>query len=249
MMKKIGLLLLLMMASRLGFGQFVSQGKISFERKTNLRQSYQTDADAEWLKDNYDKIAQFTISNFTMVFNKDAASYKFDKEQEVASGWTMDWGGPKPAHQNKVFVDYKTGNEIVQRSVYEKSYVVESALPKYQWKIMNEMRTIAGYPCRKATTKICDSVVVVAFYCDEIMVSGGPESFNGLPGMILGIAIPRLYTTWFATSVELQPQEVVPFKQDKKTKKTTKENMIAEIKGDMKDWGAFGNKAGWWLTL
>ena len=31
----------------------------------------------------------------------------------------------------------------------------------------------------------------------------GPELFTGLPGMILGLAIPRYYTTWFATKVEL----------------------------------------------
>ena len=29
---------------------------------------------------------------------------------------------------------------------------------------------------------------VVAFYKDDIPVSGGPESFNGLPGMILQVA-------------------------------------------------------------
>jgi len=28
----------------------------------------------------------------------------------------------------------------------------------------------------------------VAFYTDDIPVSGGPESFNGLPGMILQVA-------------------------------------------------------------
>jgi GLPGLI family protein len=30
-----------------------------------------------------------------------------------------------------------------------------------------------------------DSVFIVAFYTDQIVTSGGPESFNELPGMIL----------------------------------------------------------------
>lgn len=231
------------------FGQFVSQGKITYERKTNLRQSYQTDADVEWLKDNYDKIAQYTVSEFSLVFNKEASLYLFDKEQDVASGWSMDWGGPKPAHQNKVYTDFKTGNEMVERKVYEKGYLEETGRPQFKWKLVNEMRTIAGYPCRKAITHICDSVVVVAFYCDQIMADGGPESFNGLPGMILGIAIPRLYTTWFATNVELLSQDVQPFKPERKTKKASKESMMAEIKSDTKDWGSFKNKINWWLTL
>jgi GLPGLI family protein len=34
----------------------------------------------------------------------------------------------------------------------------------YQWRITDETRTIAGFECKKAVTKICDSVYVVAFY-------------------------------------------------------------------------------------
>ena len=62
---------------------------------------------------------------------------------------------------------------------------------------------IAGFNCRKAVTKIFDSVYVFAFYTDEIIISGGPCSINGLPGMILGVTIPRLYTSWIATKVML----------------------------------------------
>ncbi|ULT40412.1 GLPGLI family protein [Niabella defluvii] len=42
---------------------------------------------------------------------------------------------------------------------------------------------------------------MVAFYTDEIITKAGPESFNGLPGMILGLAIPHQHITIFATSV------------------------------------------------
>ena len=72
-----------------------------------------------------------------------------------------------------------------------------------KWKIENETRKIAGWECRKAVGRIYDSVYVVAFYCPEIIPQGGPELFSGLPGMILGLAIPRYYTTWFATKIEL----------------------------------------------
>jgi GLPGLI family protein len=60
---------------------------------------------------------------------------------------------------------------------------------------------IAGFNCRKAVSTIFDSVYVFAFYTDEIMISGGPASINGLPGMIMGVTIPRLYTSWIATKV------------------------------------------------
>jgi GLPGLI family protein len=48
---------------------------------------------------------------------------------------------------------------------------------------------IAGFNCRRANAMIMDSIYVVAFYTDEILTTGGPESFSGLPGMILGVAL------------------------------------------------------------
>lgn len=58
---------------------------------------------------------------------------------------------------------------------------------------------------------IKDSIYVVAFYTDEIAVSGGPESFSGLPGMILGVALPHDHINWFATKVtdvEVDPKSL-----------------------------------------
>jgi len=59
---------------------------------------------------------------------------------------------------------------------------------------------------------------VVAFYTDKIPVSGGPESFNGLPGMILEVAVPHEHVTWTATKItggEVPPTTVVPPKKGK----------------------------------
>jgi GLPGLI family protein len=62
-----------------------------------------------------------------------------------------------------------------------------------------------------------DSIYVVAFYTDEIHVSGGPESFHGLPGMILGVAVPHENVTWFATKVTetVDSKNIVPPKKGK----------------------------------
>lgn len=246
-MKKIFCSIVCMALYTFSSGQFVSQGKISFERKTSLRLQMQTDEDNEWVKSMIDKVAQYTISDFTMTFNPDESEYEFDKEREV-TGTTFSWG-PKPGRENKVYANFKTGKTLAQKNVYENDYLVDETLPVYQWKIVDEMRNIAGYPCRKAITHICDSVVVVAFYTDQIMVSGGPETFNGLPGMILGLAIPRLYTTWFATNVEMIPQEVKAFKPLKKSKTVNNPELLAEVKKGTKDWGKYGSNLIWWLNL
>ncbi len=249
-MKKILSIAALLLSSSLVMAQFSSSGKIEYERKTSLRRQLQTedDNDSEWRKTMVKKAAQFTISNFTMTFNSEASEYEFVKEQEV-TGETFSWWGPKPARENKVYTNFKTGKVIAQKQVYENNYLVESGLSDLKWKIEPNMRMIAGYPCRKAITRICDSVVVVAFYTDQIMVSGGPEGFNGLPGMILELAVPRLYTSWVATSIELSTPQVTAFTPAKKSKKMTSEGMIAEVQKSTKDWGKYGASLIWWLTL
>ena len=89
----------------------------------------------------------------------------------------------------------------MQKNVDGTDLNIVDTVPKLKWKITNENRIIAGFNCRKAVAIIFDSVYVFAFYTDEIVISGGPCSINGLPGMILGVTIPRLYTSWIATKV------------------------------------------------
>jgi GLPGLI family protein len=94
-----------------------------------------------------------------------------------------------------------------------------------------------------------DSVFVVAFYTDEITVPGGPESFTGLPGMILGLVINRIHTSWYATKVEtttVNTKDIVaPVKGDKITEAQLKE----ELKKLMKTWGEYGQRNMWNIMI
>ena len=106
-------------------------------------------------------------------------------------------------NEKSVFTDLDK-KQIVKKIFIAADYVlIEDSVSTVKWKIENETRKIAGWECRKAVGKINDSVYVVAFYCPEIIPQLGPELFTGLPGTILGLAIPQYYTTWFATKVEL----------------------------------------------
>lgn len=115
--------------------------------------------------------------------------------------------------------------------------MVEDSLRNAAWKITNDFRQIAGFNCRRATTIIMDSIFVVAFYTDEIMIPGGPESFNGLPGMILGLVINRLHTTWYATKVKgtgVDDKDIAP---PKSGRKTDNKKLLEILKSSMKVWG------------
>jgi GLPGLI family protein len=140
---------------------------------------------------------------------------------------------------------------IADKIVYERSYRVEDSIPKMKWKLLGEFRNIAGFNCRKAATIIMDSIYIIAFYTDEIPVSAGPESFQGLPGMILGIVIPRLNITYFATKVEnlVLPETEFITPTAPKNKKTNILELKKEILKDTKEWGEDGPKIYWKVML
>lgn len=233
------------------FAQFTAKGSISFTRSVNMRLSMQLEAGDEFKNSNYykeqiKKTPTNYPSYFKMSFNGKSSRYFFDKAGELPTGVFWD---SKVASENTVVQDFEQHKLSAQKEIFEKNYIINDSLPRYQWKIHDDVREIAGYQCRKATTVIHDSVVVVAYYTDQILVSSGPESFGGLPGMILGLAIPRLYTTWFATSVtdvELSEKEIKPMKKGKYVDFKT---LLKEIEPSLKEWGSWGHATLWRATF
>lgn len=65
--------------------------------------------------------------------------------------------------------------------------------------------------------------------------------------MILGLAVPRLAATWFATKIELanDPIPVIPNK-GKKMKWT---DINKELSKGLKDWGKQGHSIAWLINL
>jgi GLPGLI family protein len=143
---------------------------------------------------------QFKTLKSTLRFSGDKTLFAPVSAKEVASGGFF---GDEPAAQqnNTIYTDFSSGLTTSQKLVYEDTFLVKDSTRKITWKITDEMREIAGYNCRRANAIILDSIYVVAFYTDQIPVSGGPESFSGLPGMILGVALPHENITWFANKV------------------------------------------------
>ena len=144
--------------------------------------------------------------------------------------------------KNIVYTDYQRGISISQKPVFEETFLVEDSLAKIKWKLTSDVRNIAGYDCRKAVGILNDSIAIFAFYSDELLVNGGPEGIHGLPGMILGMGIPRLHATWFATKVEVNGvsmKKVVPATKGKKVNRVSLINALSPI---AQDWGTYGSK-------
>lgn len=226
---------------------FVKQGKIEFERKTNTHRLYFSGETDSWSEEFKKLIPQFRTDYFDLVFTEDKSVYKPGKEGDAQNiGFFQ-----SPGSENVVYKDLKQQTSISQKQIFESQFLLTDSMHTMEWKILPETRTVAGFECHKAISKICDSVVVVAFYTDEIIPSSGPESFGGLPGMILEIAIPRLYTTWTATKLEIisaaDEKKITP---PLKGKKSNAADMAQKIKDGIKDWGdKYYHRAMWFATL
>lgn len=222
--------------------QFLSKGMIEYEVKVN---NHKAMGDGTWAEMFKDKVPKLSTYYYQLTFDNDRSIYKFNRKDEKTK---MPWSDGRD-EDNTWYNDYANNTSVKQKNVFGETYLLTDSLLKMNWKITNETREIAGFNCRKAVGKIFDSVYVFAFYTDEITVSGGPMSLNGLPGMILGITIPRMYTSWVATKVEVNgvnTKSIAIPTSGRKKKASELQKTVVEA---TKDWGSWGRKAVWEIFL
>jgi len=223
------------------FGQekFFPAIRVEFEKTTSVRALMKDlQEGSSWYEQNKDKYPISMLSYHEFTGDSTHSLYKPGKEVPVDP---RIWYRPV-ADKNIVYTDFIKGISISQKPVFEETFLVEDSLLKIQWKITGDVRTIAGYDCRKAIGVLNDSIAIFAFYTDQLMVSGGPEGINGLPGMILGMGIPRLHATWFATRVEVYDVNTTRVQPEKKGKKVDRASLMTTLGRLAKDWGSYGSK-------
>lgn len=235
-MKKIFIAFKIILLAQNTFAQavIIESAKIEFERQTNVWASLPAGDFADRMKQS---MPQYTSNFFT--FESDGKKSLYTPLPEKETTIRRGFFGASPASDNIVYSDFEKKTTISLKNVYEKTYLIEDSLRNAKWKITNDFREIAGFNCRRATTIIMDSVFVVAFYSDEIMIPGGPESFNGLPGMIMGLVINRLHTTWYATKVSVtgvNPSAIIP-PLKAKSEKTTQKKLVDLLRGSSFSFG------------
>jgi GLPGLI family protein len=214
---------------------FVAAGRIEFEKKLDIHKRLDDDS---WLESFKDKIPQYRTDYYYLSFNNNQTLFEKEKDNEQK----IPFFGDDKSLDDIIYTDLLHQKFVKKQNVYEQTFLLSDSIRKVDWKITNDTREIAGFECRKAVGIILDSVYVVAFYTDQITVSGGPFSFCNLPGMILGVAIPRLNITCFATKLELIEPEtsklVAP--SGKRTKPVDYKGLEAAMKNAMSDWGKYG---------
>jgi len=132
-----------------------------------------------------------------------------EREKTYAYSWKQD--------EFLLIQDRANKKVLHQRVLGGKLYRIEDDEPKHKWKILNEIREVAGYLCMKAET--VDSIkgqTLHAWFTTEIPLASGPEGLGGLPGLILMLEVNDGTAIIEASKVTLK--EEVEFKEPKKIK-------------------------------
>ena len=214
--------------------QFVDKAVIEYEVNTNLKKTMSNDSWDEKMKEN---LSDLKISYFNYTFADNKSIFKFDR-------WSPKTRIPKylkdSDEENSWYFDFNTGIINMQKQIGGTNFVVADSIPKIEWKITNENREIAGYNCRKAIGTIMGEVYIFAFYTDDITISGGPCSISGLPGMILGLTIPRLYTSYVATKVDVSLSGTAIIKPITAKKTFSLKELKTIFEEKTKEWYSYG---------
>jgi len=253
-MKKFSLYLLiaLMLCSSLAFGQnahFVNAGTVEFEKTINMYALFRKyiakyPEDEGFSKPAYEQYVknqpQFKKLKSTLVFGDNKTLFTPVEDNSPYNGF---WGDDSMVGQNNTtYMDLANGLMTSQKQVFEQTFLLKDSIRKIKWKITDETREIAGYTCRRANAMVLDSVYIVAFYTDQIAAPGGPEGFTGLPGMILGVAMPHENVTWFATKVTETYADGKTLVPPRKGKPVDYKALLETLHKAMADWGKWADE-------
>lgn len=214
-MKQLGILMIL-----ISFSSFSQDGKkegmVQYERTTfwaNIvtRLTYLSAEEKDRVKLTWGSSDEGWKQKMTLAFNENQSLY-MQGEENAEQGWS---GRKETFFLTKNFVTEHSTDYI---DLLGKTYVVDDSLHAPNWKILNQIKEVAGYICMKAVT--VDTVkkqTITAWFAQDIPVQAGPERYFGLPGLILELDINDGDVTIIASKVEF--------------KKLTNEFNLKKIKG------------------
>jgi len=192
------------------FSQATS-GKIIYEAKVNMHK--QLPPGDEQIKTVMPEFSALEVEvlyrgNLVVVKPKQAIEDARNQPDGPAKGDHMFVSVAAPLSV-EIFKNYETGTVVELRELGPKKYLIKDSMPEFQWKLEGQSKTVAGFACKKATTKNKEGDEIVAWYTEAIACPGGPELYGGLPGMILELQAGDNAFVYSAKTVGPIPEKAV----------------------------------------
>jgi GLPGLI family protein len=221
------LLAALILFSTVSYAQKL-EGMIHYVRTMNyIKQLTAVDYLSKQLIDKYSYVYGNRLESKSyarLYFN--ATQTKFEDSDENEMGYSY-----KKAEYT-ITRDFSNNTLHDYMDVLGKTYIVEDSLKAPRWIILNEMKEIAGHACMNAFyNDTLKKQKVIGWYALDMPISGGPERFFGLPGMLLGIDINNGALVLEADKIDLKPLTTeLDFPKKAKGKKIKEKDYIGILR-------------------
>ena len=202
----------------------------------------------EMQKQIMDMLKKEFQKTYILSFDKNTSIYKEDEALEAPSAGGAMMVVSSLGGSGTLFKDIKNQSFTNQLETFGKQFVIKDRLKPIKWVLHSETKNIGNYTCYKATyTKEIEEMsmmtfssseddnkgedsnellemkttTVTAWYTPQIPVSNGPESYQGLPGLILEVNDGEL--TILCSKITLNPKKTLEIAEPKKGKEVTQQ--------------------------
>lgn len=239
------------------FSQKNFEGKATYMSKTTMdMERFGNQMSEQQKKQMMARMKNFLEKTYTLSFNKNESSFKEEVKLDAPGSSGPRWGASNG--QGSIYKNLKDREMIEDVEQFSKRFLVVEPMEQPKWELGTESKKIGQYTVYKATMTTVDNKIdwggifrrgrrgaqkdstktkdnaaqkmlnVTAWYTPQIPVSSGPESYWGLPGLILELNADR--TTMLCTEIVINPSESVSIEKPKKGTKVTREKYNKIIK-------------------
>lgn len=163
---------------------YISEMKLDYEQTIkNIPQQYRSQV-ADALKAEIDAGIFMT---YHLKSNGKYSSFKLEEKVNNAQNSSGMIAQQMAAMDSKPYYKDLSNSPITYFKEVDmgvKQYLIKEA-PNFKWSTTREKGEIAGYKVTKAEGVMMDSIKVTAWYAPEVTVKDGPQTFSGLPGLIV----------------------------------------------------------------
>jgi GLPGLI family protein len=164
-------------------------------------------------------------SNRELIFNSEASLYRnvekpADEEamRESAGGNRMVFAMRAP--EQIVHTNLTSKLKTEQREFMSRTFLIETNTDTMKWKLTGNQKQILDQVCLEAELVGAEKKTI-AWFSPAISVPAGPDGYNGLPGLILGLDIEEGKNVFTAQSIDLKPVDKKLIAKPKDGKKVT----------------------------